>query len=64
MGGSRGGITGVEDLQVSSVAGTPREQYHAQNSWEADHEYIDSAVHLLSVAGTPRDFSSEPTLNG
>jgi hypothetical protein len=64
MGGSRGGITGVEDSQLPSVAGTPREQYHVQNSWEADHDYSDSAVHVLSVAGTPHDFSSEPTSNG
>jgi hypothetical protein len=46
------------------VAGTPGEQYHAQNSWETDHDHSDSAVHLLSVTGTPRDFSSEPSLNG
>jgi hypothetical protein len=57
MAGSRGGITGVEDSQLSSVAGTPREQYHVQNSWEADHDHSDSAVHFLSVAGTPQDFS-------
>jgi hypothetical protein len=42
--------------QSSSVAGTPREYYHAFN-WETSHENSDSAPQLLLVAGTPCFFS-------